>query len=78
MLLGSGKDKKSVEAAGERLFAKYPEILKGYAYEVVEATVPDKGTFYRLRVKSFATREEAQSICKALKEKGQDCLVSSK
>ena len=74
----SGKDKKSVEAAGERLFAKYPEILKGYAYEVVEATVPDKGTFYRLRVKSFATREEAQSICKALKEKGQDCLVSSK
>ncbi len=74
----SGKDKNAVENAGKKLFAKYPEILKGYAYEVVTAEVPDKGTFYRLRIKSFATREAAQKVCKALKDKGQDCLVSSK
>lgn len=74
----SGKDKEAVEKAGKALLSKYPSILRGYSYEVIEAEVTGRGKFYRLRIKSFASRESAQEVCKALKEQGQDCLVSSK
>lgn len=74
----SGKDKEAVEKAGKSLLLKYPSILRGYSYEVIEAEVTGRGKFYRLRIKSFASRESAQEVCKALKEQGQDCLVSSK
>ena len=74
----SSKDKKAVENAWKKLLAKNADILSGFNHEIVSAEVPNKGTFYRLRIKGFASRDMAQKLCSSLKARGQDCLVTGK
>jgi len=42
----------------------------------VQSTVSGGTTYYRLRVGPFSTREEAISVCQALKARKQDCIVA--
>ena len=57
---------------------KNKALLADYDYEIIEAAIPGKGTYYRLRVKSFATRDDANKLCSALKAGGQDCIIATK
>ena len=57
---------------------KNKALLADYDYEIIEAAIPGKGTYYRLRVKSFATRDDASKLCSALKAGGQDCIIATK
>ena len=54
-------------ARAERLM----NVLKKKEYKafVVEAAIPQRGTWYRVSVGRFSTREEAQVFARALKEK---------
>jgi SPOR domain len=58
------------------LKAKHPE-LNPYGYYTETVTLPTGSTLYRLRVKGFASRNQALSVCSAVKARGQDCLVSA-
>ena len=60
-----GSFKKKVRA--ERLMKELKE--KGYKAFVAEATIPQRGTWYRVSVGRFPSRGEAQTFARALKEK---------
>ncbi len=67
-----GSFKERVQA--ERLMNELKE--KGYKAFVAEATIPQKGTWYRVSVGRFPSRKEAQTFARAVKEKeGIDYFV---
>ena len=53
----------------------YGDILAGAEKRIQEADLGAKGTFYRLRVGAFETRETALAFCDRLKSRGGDCIV---
>ena len=72
-LLSSG-EQKAVNDAWKRIYRKHKSILEGYEHEVTSANVKGKTT-YRLRVKAFASRADANKVCNLLKAAKQDCMV---
>jgi len=67
-----GSFRKSIRA--ERLMNELKK--KGYKTFVTEATIPQKGTWYRVSLGRFPTRGEAQAFARALKKKeGIDSFV---
>jgi len=62
------------QARAERLMRELDG--KGYRAFVAKSTVPQKGTWYRVSVGRYSSREEAQAFAQALKEKeGMDSFV---
>ncbi len=49
--------------------------LSGLSHSVQRIEIEGRGTFYRLRAGPFPDRAAAESRCKALKDKGQACIV---
>ena len=54
----------------DRLMKEFKE--KGYEAFVEKATIPQKGTWYRVAVGRFSSREEALAFAKGLQEEGID------
>ena len=52
------------------------KVLVGQTAVVVKADLGAKGTFYRVRLGSFADQTAAQSACGKLKGAGISCFVS--
>ncbi len=67
------------EAAAKTLWgkqvAKHPDLLGNLPLTVQPAVVSDRGTFYRVQGGAFNDRESADSVCRKLKSRGQDCIV---
>ncbi|MBI1365911.1 MAG: hypothetical protein GC153_08130 [Alphaproteobacteria bacterium] len=61
-----------------RLERKLGDYLSGKSMDVERADLGAKGVFYRVRIASFATADDAKTYCEGLKSRGQDCLVKSK
>ncbi len=72
----SSSSKASVEKAWPRILAKNKALLSNMPYSVVSANVPGKGTFYRLWVGQFKSKEMAAALCGKLKARKQDCVVA--
>lgn len=64
--IGSFRDEKNAE----RVMREWEE--KGYSVVTEKTTVSQKGTWYRVSVGRFSSREEAQSFARGLGEKGID------
>jgi cell division protein FtsN len=58
--------------------SRLPGVLSGYQPDIKMANLGDRGTFYRVRVGSFASRDEASRFCQSIKSAGGDCLVARK
>lgn len=67
------------EAAAKTLWgkqvAKHPDVLGDLPLTVQPAVISDRGTFYRVQGGAFNDREAADSVCRKLKSRGQDCIV---
>jgi cell division protein FtsN len=61
--------------AWENFRIKHPAVLGALSSDVQMANVPDRGTFYRLRVGPFSDRASAVAACEALRAEGGTCLV---
>ncbi|MBK0398402.1 SPOR domain-containing protein [Limibaculum sp. M0105] len=73
--LGAFPDRGEVDREWERIFQANRDILAGRALAVQQTT--SGGTVYfRLRVGPFRDGHEANTVCQALKARGQDCLVA--
>ena len=74
--IASFRSEADAEAAWLAFRARYSDIASGAAPDVLQVDIPDRGTYHRLRIAAFATREDAVSFCSALQSRGQDCLVA--
>tara|TARA_B100001939_G_scaffold285259_1_gene255031 strand:+ start:3347 stop:4423 length:1077 start_codon:yes stop_codon:yes gene_type:complete len=74
--IGAYRRQEEARAAGDHLTLKYPDILGPYGHVVETVDLgPDKGVFYRLQLRPFASREEANALCTRLSAAGQSCFV---
>ena len=68
--------KAGAEKAWPKILKANSSLLSGLPHDIVAAEIKGKGTFYRLRVGSFKTRDEAKSLCDKLKARKQDCTLT--
>ena len=77
--LVASSNKAAVEKTWSDAVTKYGTVLKGLSHEVQSVDLGGKGTMYRLRAGSFASKEDAQKVCAALKAKGMnDCIAKER
>lgn len=71
----SARTEAAAEGEWKRLSRKHKDLMKGLSHSISKVTV-GKGVFYRLRVGSFDTREEAKALCDRFKAQKQECIVA--
>jgi cell division septation protein DedD len=54
---------------------RYPDDLGALRPYVVRVEIPNRGVFHRLQVGPFPSEAAAQTTCRSLKAKKQDCLI---
>lgn len=72
--LFSSTDKAKVEKTWQTILAKHKGLLSDMPMNIVRAEIAGKGTFYRLQVGDFSTKERAANLCAKLKAQKQDCI----
>ena len=75
--LMSSPNKAAVEKSWAKKKQKYP-MLGDLPYEIEAANLGAKGTFYRLKAGSFASKDAATDFCNKLKTSGGSCFVAKK
>ncbi|HEY2035358.1 MAG TPA: SPOR domain-containing protein [Rhizomicrobium sp.] len=73
--IGAYKSQADADTAWKAFKSKHP-MTSGYSEDVRKADLGDKGTWYRLRMGSFAGKSAAASFCERLKSDGGSCLVA--
>jgi len=73
--VASLKSQNQAEAAWKEQVQRYPELLSDLSLTVQRAVLAGKGTYYRVQIGPFSNRDAADSLCRKLKSRGQDCLV---
>lgn len=73
--LVSVRTKDVAEKEWKRLSSKYRDLVKGHPHAISEVTVRNN-TYFRVRVGSFDTREQATDLCYRFKVRNQECIVA--
>jgi cell division septation protein DedD len=76
--LGSFPSSALAAAQWSKVKGANQELLGTYSPQIVEASIPDKGVWYRLRVGGFADKSAAKSVCQQLSAAGQACILAGK
>lgn len=74
--VSSQKTQPDATAAFAGMQRKFPSVLGGLSSSVKAADLGDRGTYYRVRVGSYASRDDATALCIKLKAAGGDCVVA--
>lgn len=69
------RSRAEAEALAQRLNAEHGQELASRTATVDQATIGTMGTFYRVRIGSYATADEPRGLCNTLRNSGYDCLV---
>lgn len=73
--IASAKSEGQAQREWTAQVGKFPDVLSNLSLTVQRAVVKDRGTFYRVQGGPFQDRVAADSVCRKLKSRGQDCLV---
>lgn len=76
--LGSFPSSKLAADQWSKVKGANQELLGGYTPQIVEATIPGKGIWYRLRVGGFDGKSSAKAVCDQLQAGGQACIIAGK
>ncbi|WP_238122585.1 MULTISPECIES: SPOR domain-containing protein [unclassified Xanthobacter] len=74
--VASQRSEADAMGSWKALQTRYPNLLSSYVATVKKADLGDRGVYYRAQVGPFATRDQANDLCQALRAQGGDCLVS--
>lgn len=74
--IGSYKSQADAATAWRIYRARHAALLSGYAENVQQVDLGEKGTWYRLRIGGPSDREAAIALCDRLKADGGACLLS--
>lgn len=69
------RSRAEADALAQKLASQQSAALKSRMPVVDEAVIGSMGTFYRVRVGSYANPEESRGVCNTLRSSGFDCLV---
>ncbi len=72
--IGAYKSQADAETAWKSYKAKHAALLSGYNSDVQQADLGEKGTWYRLRVAGFPSKDVAAALCDRLKADGGGCF----
>ncbi len=72
--LFASNNKSAIEKAWKRILKAHNALLSDMSYTIESAQIKGKGTFYRLKVGQFSSRDMAASLCAKLKARKQDCV----
>jgi cell division septation protein DedD len=72
--IGAYKSEAEADAAWKTYSAKHGGTLGGYTKDVKQVDLGAKGTWYRLRVGSFADKNAAAALCAKLTAEGGACF----
>lgn len=76
--IGSFPDEATANAAWKHFQAKHAATLQGFGPDIKSFDLGAKGTWYRLRVGSFADKASALAICDKLKAEGAaGCFIAA-
>ena len=70
----SAQKKNTAEKAWTSISKKHKALLSNMSHDIVAAEIAGKGTFYRLQVGHFSTRDQANTLCTKLKAQKQECV----
>jgi len=74
--IASFRTTADAEAAWLAFQGRFSDISSGLAPDVASVDLGDRGTYHRLRIAAFASRDDANRFCSTLQSRGQDCLVA--
>jgi len=75
--VSSQRSEDAARATYRDLQERYPNILGNFEPNIQRAEVPDRGTFFRVRVGPFSGGD-AQRLCDDLKSAGGDCILAQR
>ncbi|MEO0635956.1 MAG: SPOR domain-containing protein [Pseudomonadota bacterium] len=73
--VSSQRSADAARASYANLQRRFSSILGGRSADIRQANVPDRGTFFRVRV-PVGSRSDANTLCERLKAAGGSCFVS--
>jgi cell division protein FtsN len=73
--IGAYKSQAEADAAWKVYKAKHAALLSGYGPDVQQADLGDKGTWYRLRIAGFPSKDVALALCDRLKADQGPCFL---
>ena len=76
--IASFREQAEAEAAWLAFQGRYSDIASGLGPDIQTAEIEGRGTYHRLRIAAFTSREAATAFCSTLHSRGQDCLVRSR
>lgn len=74
--IASFRSEADAEAAWLAFQGRFSDISMGLGPDVVSVEIAERGTYHRLRIAAFSSRDDAVSFCSTLQGRGQDCLVA--
>jgi len=74
--IASFRSEADAEAAWLAFQGRFSDISTGLGPDVVSVEIAERGTYHRLRIAAFSSRDDAVSFCSTLQGRGQDCLVA--
>jgi cell division protein FtsN len=73
--IGAYKSQAEADTAWNTYKTKHAALLAGYSPNVAQADLGDKGTWYRLRIAGFSSKDVASALCDRLKADGGGCFL---
>ena len=73
--IGAYKSQAEADTAWNAYKAKHAALLSGASDNVQQADLGDKGTWYRLRIAGFPSKDVASAMCDRLKADGGTCFL---
>lgn len=73
--IGAYKSRADADTAWTIYKSKHAALLAGYSPNIEQADLGDKGTWYRLRIAGFSSRDVALALCDRLKADGGSCFL---
>jgi cell division protein FtsN len=73
--IGAYKSQADANTAWTIYKSKHSALLSGYSPDVQQADLGEKGTWYRLRIGGFPSRDVASGLCDRLKSDGGNCFL---
>ena len=77
--LAALRSQSAAEETWASISSKHSAVLPSGSYkDIVRAEVPNKGTFYRLRLAGLSGKDMADRVCNQLKARNQTCFTTSR